>query len=308
MSTRLSKREFIYVYFLLFTIAISLTTFFLGAKVGKDHSLDAIQKLEKQLEEMKTGDSALPYAQTDFVHYYYEALLPFQEFRQEYLHLFEAQQGEVNRNAVKKKLEELTKLASETKELMRTGNHPKASPLLYQSKEELLLALNDLELGLSELQASANSQNLTQVWLANANMQSGHSKWLRAQTLFYEALVSWEAEYVHKQSPTFISDIANYQFSGWSALSFHRKNELIAKILENKGIVSIFQPEDVLVYLDSYSNQENRLSDNIGETIELLVAARSIRAGEFQDHAQLYSSLEAPPLPIFQKRTNLAAN
>lgn len=306
MSNRLSKADFIIVYMILISISFFIAGFFLGANIGQNKAEEEFSRyLTENGEEEIEDIEVLNYSHTDFVSYYYDVYLPFKEFRKEYLnyyHKVHLSEQNVDKLAL---TVEIRKVSKTIKSELSSASTKNTSPLLQDSHREYLLAVESIESGLNQLFATENlrKEQVTELIEDLDEFTQGQKHWLQGQTLFYESVVLWESFFVTKETPSLIEDPLHYTMSQWADLRFHQKNELISKVLESKGILSFFNPEDVLIYLDSLANHTNENSQlhKVTDAIEFLIASSSIRHGEFIEKIDQFSSITSPTIPLYNK-------
>jgi translation elongation factor EF-1alpha len=305
MANRLTKTDFIVVYMILFSISFFIAGFFLGANIGKTRVQEEFSRYLAE-KDMEAADStSLNYAHTDFVSYYYDVYLPFKEFRKAYLNYYhQVQQSEQDVDPLVIAVELQDKL-KKIKEQLSDANVPNSSPLLQKSHREYLSALHTIESGLNQLLATENleGEQIKKLIDEFDEFKKGQQHWLHGQTLFYEAVVLWESFYVTKETPILLEKPLRYTLNQWSDLRIHQKNELIAKTLEEEGILSYFNPEDVVIYLDSLSNHPDKTHqlDKVSDAIKFLVASGSVQAGEFVEHIDQFEATSSPTIPLYSK-------
>lgn len=291
---------------LLLSISFFIAGFFLGANIGKTKAEEEFSRYLTENGEQDVDTGALNYSHTDFVSYYYDVYLPFKEFRKEYLnyyHQVQLSEQSVDKLALTVDIREVIKKIKEDLSSASTRN---TSPLLQDSHREYLSAVRSIESGLNQLFATENlrTEQINQLIDELDEFKQGQKHWLHGQTLFYEAVVLWESFFVTKETPSLIDDPLHYTMSQWKELRFHQKNELISKVLESKGVLSFFNPEDVLIYLDSlstnHSNQSNQLH-KVTDTVEFLIASGSIRQGEFIERIDQTTMIPSPTIPLYTK-------
>jgi hypothetical protein len=308
MSTRLTKKDFVIVYVILFIIASFISGFFLGATVGKDKAKEEFNLLlgESDPSKKKPADQ-LSYSHTAFSSYYYQIYLPFNEFRKAYLH-FHNEMNTLTKteDAISASKEIQDEIKKARKKLEGSGV-PNSSPLLQKSHKEYLSALQAYEQGVKQFiqvskSSSTNMKQVSNTLSTLPEFQKGRAHWLLGQTLFYESVLLWESVHVTKVAPSFISNPLEYTFDEYKKLNLHQKNELVAKILAEKNIQAYFNPEDVVVYLDSLTKSTKATQiKNIPEALEFLIASDSIQHGEFVRKISSYSSTKSPFIPLYSK-------
>lgn len=291
---------------LLLSISFFIAGFFLGANIGKTKAEEEFSRYLTENDEQEEETGALSYSHTDFVTYYYDVYLPFKEFRKEYLnyyHQVQRSEQNVDKLALTVDIHEATKTI---KTDLSNATMKNTSPLLQDSNREYLSAVRTIESGLNQLLATENlrAEQISQLIDELDEFKQGQKHWLHGQTLFYEAVVLWESFFVTKDTPSLIDAPLHYTMSQWKELRFHQKNELISKVLESKGVLSFFNPEDVLIYLDSlstnHSNQNNQVH-KVSDAIEFLIASGSIRHGEFIERIDQSTPILAPTIPLYTK-------
>lgn len=290
---------------ILLSISFFIVGFFLGANIGQNKAEEEFSRYLTENGEEVEETEALNYSHTDFVTYYYDVYLPFKEFRKEYLnyyHNVHISDQNVDKLALTVEIREVTKNIKSELSSARTRN---TSPLLLDSYQEYLLAVESIESGLNQLFATENlrTEQVSKLIENLDEFNQGQKHWLQGQTLFYEAVVLWESFFVTKETPNLIDDPLYYTMSQWKDLGFHQKNELISKVLESKGILSSFNPEDVLIYLDSLSNHTNQNNQlhKVTDAIEFLIASDSIRQGEFIERIDQSLPISSPTIPLYNK-------
>jgi hypothetical protein len=304
MSNRLTKTDFIVVYMILFSISFFIVGFFLGANIGKSKIEEEFAKYLDQNDEMENDDSnALKYSHTDFVTYYYDVYLPFKEFRKSYL-TFYHQVSTQNQDQLAATAE-MSKTLKQIKNKLSEVSVPDSSPLLQQSYQEYLSALLAFEAGLQKLASTEDegAKDVQKLIEELDEFKKGQIHWLQGQSLFYESVILWESLYVTKEAPVLLEKPVHSTLNQWKDLSFHKKNELIAKSLEEKEILGYFNPEDVLVYLETLAahDDQSHQQQNVSEAIEFLVASGSIRAGEFVERIDRFETVSSPTIPLYSK-------
>jgi hypothetical protein len=304
MSNRLTKTDFIVVYMILFSISFFIVGFFLGANIGKSKMEEEFAKYLDKNDEVETDDSkALKYSHTDFVSYYYDVYLPFKEFRKSYLNFYhQVSTQNIDQLAA---TTEMRKSLKEIKTQLSEVSVPDSSPLLQQSHQEYLSALLAFESGLQKLLASESerAKQFQKLIVELDEFEKGEKHWLHGQSLFYEAVILWESFYVTKEAPVLLEKPLHFTLNQWKDLSFHKKNELIAKTIEEQNILGYFNPEDVLVYLETLTAHDDQAHQlhNVSEAIKFLVASGSIRAGEFVERIDRFEAVSSPTIPLYSK-------
>lgn len=302
MSNRLSKADFFVIFMILLSLACLIGGFFLGANIGKGKAEKEFNRYVEDMSVQGLDTDSLNYSHTDFVSFYHQVYIPFKEFRNAYID-FEQQVQDPDQTLKElSKSVDMQKLTINVKKELESAHIPNTSPLLQQSRKEYILALQAYELGFKNLFSLDNEQaepvhTLIQEW---DDFLVGKNHWLKGQSLFYEALVLWESFFVTKENPKLVENASNYTLHEWAQLSFHHRNDLIAKVLADQKIVTTFNPEDVTVYLDALSKHSNlNKQQKVVEALQFLIASNSIRQGEFLEKIKEYDSVDFPMVPLF---------
>ncbi len=289
------------VYAILISLSLFIGGFFLGAKVGHDRAEETFTTLLTSMEG-EEHEETMQYSHTDFMSYYYDAYQPFKEFRRDYLAFFD----QFESVPTDQQMELITQLKGRTQQIKATlqgAPYPQSSPLLKESMLQYIEALSAFEKGLKEAENKTDLTTDQIKLLDDPQFQAGQAAWLRGQTLFYEALVLWESIYETNEAPDFVEAPLDIRIDHWVAYGFHRKNEVIAKALEEKEILTYFNPEDAQIYLASYANQqgENAPINTVADALDVLIASNSIQEGAFleQTTPQEQEDLPSPIIPLF---------
>ena len=301
MSNRLTKYDFFIVFMIILSFACLIGGFFIGANYARSKAEAEFNQYIAEVSKYEKESSLLNYAHTDFVSYYHQVYLPFKEFRHLYLSQIEAgiHSGEYSNLAAN--ASSLRKETEKIKKEIEQAQIPHTSPLLQSSQKELVRSLISFEQGLDKLSQLARD-NVGQVaaFLHDSEeFAAGKRHWLKGQTQFYEALLFWESFFVTEEKPQLIDNPSQYTLNQWVHLGFHQKNELIAKLLEELETVTLYNPEDVTVYIDSLAQHHHDGNQRVAEALKFLHASNSIREGNFIEKIKDYTSVELPMILLF---------
>lgn len=303
MSSRLSKIDFFVVFMILLSLACLIGGFFLGANFSRSKAEAEFQRFLAEINEEESENALLKYSHTDFVSFYHQVYLPFKEFRTRVIPFLEHAEHSVEPQQLIDESTELRRIVSSVKKEIENAKVPQTSPLLQKSQAQFILALQAFEQSFQDI-SSLDKDEIEQVFnlIQGEAFLSGKDYWLEGQKLFYEALILWESFFVSKESPQFIENPTNYTLRDWSALSFHQKNDLIAKLLAELQLVTLYNPEDVAVYINSLAaNSHQDKQQKVLEAVRFLSASDSIRAGEFLTRINEYEAEALPMIPLFSK-------
>ncbi len=287
---------------ILLIVAFFIGGFFLGASVGKQKASEEFEKyLTLDTEEMDTNESRSQYSHTEFAIYYYNVYVPFHEFRKNYLDFYNRMHRPEGKSDSAALIKHIQAQSKKTKKELENALTPTASPLLQKSYTEYMSALSSIEAGIKSLAQSQTDDpdQISQFFKTNEQLKKGQNHWLRGQIYFYEGISRWESIYITRESPKVFEQTSSFSLTQWSALRFHQKNELVAKILGEKQILSFFNPEDVTMYLDSLTATGETSIQKVSEAIEVLIASGSVRQGEYLQQNHRYQDQPSPMIPLF---------
>jgi hypothetical protein len=304
MSNRLNKTDFLAVYLFLLIIAFFIGGFFLGAKVAQQKASVEFARYVTENDGKDEDTERLKYSHTDFASYYYNIYLPTNEFREHYLLFSQQLKQSAPENDQKAMTTDLRKVIKKTKIELNKTSMPNSSPLLQKAQETFLSSLNAYEIGIGEIvdNGNMNTKQITKTLNTHSQFKQAEEHWLQAQSLFYEAVVLWDSFYVTKETPALLEKPELYTLNQWNNLRFHQKSELIAKLMFQKRIISSFNPEDTVVYLDSLAaSGSSSQVDKVSDAVDFLLATGAIRQGEFINRIEQYSEVLFPMIPLFSK-------
>lgn len=288
---------------IVFILAAFIGGFFLGASVGKDKAEKEFARYLEENDSSKKKNLNLKYSHTDFSSYYYNVYVPFDQFRQTYedylQHLYSSQK-QLDQHSQTVDMRDFT---IKIRKQLENTSAPSTSPLLQKSHKEYIEAAKKYEAGMRKLLETENitTEQVTKLLGSLPEFKQGDKHWLRGQTLFYESVILWESLYVTKDRPVLLENAEQFSMTQWKALRFHQKSELVAKLLEAKGITSSYNPEDVVVYLNTLSSSNTKRINKVSDAIDILSSSGSIRQGEFIRQIEDFSSLTSPMIPLYSK-------
>lgn len=301
MSNRLTKFDFFVVFMILLSLACLIGGFFIGASYTRSKAEAEFNQYIAEVSKYQTESTLLNYAHTDFVSYYHQIYLPFKEFRNLYIAQIESSIKSGDYAQIADNVSSLRKQTERIMKEIERAQIPHTSPLLQTSQKELLRSLMSYEQGLDKLAdlPKERAESISTFLQESEEFSAGKKHWLKGQRLFYEALLFWESFFVTEEKPQLIENPSQYTLNQWVQLGFHQKNELIAKLLEELELVTLYNPEDVTVYIDSLASHHHDGNQRVVDALQFLSASDSIREGQFIEKIKDYESVQLPMIPLF---------
>ncbi len=301
---RLTKTDFIIVYFIIFSLVAFVGGFFLGASTIKKNMLEEMSALKEQEEKAKAMENVSePYPPTDFVSFYHGVYLPYDKLRSDhytYLRNLLRQQSGADHNIIDL---DMKSRAEETLSAIRRSGQFVHSPLLQDARSLYIKSVEAYIDGIATLfhdQENVKNELAKNHLFDLENDSPSQRYWLQAQSRFYQAIAHWEALQKQVELPVEKLDQIN-DIAEWSKLTFQQKNFVIAKKMETMMLAAPYNPEDITIHLDSAIQTGNgSLLNSLEEGIRMMHVTNAVKKGDFlQEKHIFYSEIESPLLPLF---------
>ncbi|GBF11582.1 hypothetical protein [Tepidibacillus sp. HK-1] len=265
-SSRLSKKDFFVIYYILFILILFLTGFFLGAKV-----------MEKQLKaNVPTNIDQNTYTEAEIISFNKLIFLPTQLWLKEVYEKINQSPIDLNMvNSMQKSVEEMK--TNMTKYQFSSPYLQKSIELIQQSLEQMKQYL----------------ENPNRHELLNQAIQY----YLQSQTQFYRHIWVWEQENRNPISQYIDESLVNW--NEWNKASIHQKNYIIAMILAKDTIITFYKPEDITVHIDAYAKANRDTTMNLEELIQFLISTNAIHEKDFLLYKDWYQGAPLPKIPNF---------
>lgn len=268
-TNRLSLKDYIMIYFIIFLLVAFLGGFFLGAKV-----------MESQIEKtssitMKNNDKALV-NKNEIINFYEQVYAPIIAWNKKVT----LEASKIN-----------TLQGDELETLLVDGYKLKANFENYTFASEnltsaLLLWNENLDLTLSILEK--NNPEL---------VNEAFDKYLLGQVYFYREIWLWEQTTNEEKN---ISLDSKRTWKVWNKASLHQKNYIVASLLYDNSIDTMLRPEDITVHIDNYFNLNKETTLKLDDVVQLLVNSEAIEEKAFLKYKDNYKNLITPEIPNFR--------
>lgn len=302
MSKRLTKADYLLTFWILFIIVAAMGAFFFGVKVGRDKTAEKYERLLAGLEERNTDFAA--YHQQYLVSFYHTIYLPYAEFRNKWFEHLET--IDIGNGSVKPEnlLDELKRLADEKFREAESMAMPDSSPLLQQSHDNYLKSLKLFSEAIGRFHSGSRSgSDLVAAIRQDDYFREAQNFGLVAQTLYYEAIVAWQASVdpsAANLGPVTEPDIG---LTDWAKLNLNRKNAFVARVMAENGYFEPYLPQDMTIRIDEMilAGQTDQLNfDTIAPIAKTLAATDAVRAGDFaRKRDKFYKGETLPQLPFY---------
>lgn len=303
MNGKLGKKDYLLIVIIVSFVLFFMFGFLLGGTVMKSRVSAHYQGI---IDEMNAENirGVATYPETDFTQFYHGVLSPYLIFEKEYIQFRSHLQVSSTDIDLLAEASELKKLAQKTHEEMNGITFDDQSPLLQEAQKQYLIAMESYEEALST-SFKGKLQDVKKRFTSLESKQQAETASLRGQTLFYEAIMTWETLQRPFLAQLTQQDWSNANFTTWKTWSVNQKNYAIAAILENKGLLSSYQPEDLTYHLDHYIRSATEQELTQYQLIDLILMyhkADAIVPGQFKAQRSTYYADEILPLiPIFWK-------
>jgi hypothetical protein len=290
MNNRLTRTDYLVVYFLIILMAASIGSFFFGLNIGQNRTVAKYETFAEQKKLKKVTSEA--YTEQDLASFYHTVYRPYDLFFQPLWKELESSQDLPTSKSWKK-------LTEETLKQISAFSVSDKSPLLVNAQTGYIQSLKSLLEALD--QSSADLRGL----LENQFYLESRKSRLKAQQDFFQAIMVWEQQYVTKKEPPESINASPFLLQNWGLLTLHQKNKVIARELYVMGLDKPYSPQDVTVNLDAFirSGETKALSiKDVPRALKILSAAQSIRNGDFLNQKdQQYSKAAFPMIPFYRQ-------
>jgi hypothetical protein len=289
MNHRMNRTDYIVVYFLIILMAASVGSFFFGLTMGQNQTAAKYEALAEETKPKKINSQA--YTEQELASFYHTVYQPYDHFLQTLWADLDSSEGPPS-------LKSWEKQAEETLKQISAFSVSDKSSLLVNAQIGYIRSLKFFLEAMDHESTNFKALSQNQFYLDSRKIG------LKAQQHFYEAIMVWEQRFVTKKNPPASIEKSPFLLDNWNQLTLHQKNNVIAKELYSMHLDGHYKPQDVTVNLDALirSGETKALPINdVPRAIKLLIAAQSIRNGDFVKHKeQWYSNESFPMIPFYQ--------
>lgn len=268
-TNRLSLKDYIIIYLIIFLFVAFLGGFFLGAKLMES-------ELQKSSVTTHEETTAVVYKKDEIITFYERIFAPINEWNKD-VH---------NTITVDETFDE-TKIEY----LINNGEFIMSNIDIYTLESQYLKeAVGYLKKNVS-MTIDALEQNNTNL------LDAAFDQYLTSQKYFYQGILAWEQTST-KNKDKFSTDTV-ISWNEWGNASINQKNYIVAMILEKDSIDTFSRPEDITVHIDAYAQSNPEHLINLEDLVYLLIASHAIQEKDFLKYKDDYSGL-IPDIPNFK--------
>ncbi|OEF97257.1 hypothetical protein BHF71_03735 [Vulcanibacillus modesticaldus] len=271
MSTdKLTLKDYIIVYFIIFLLASFIAGFFIGAKVmeNKIKNSDALN--------VTTNEKPI-YTKNEITKFYYQIFAPIRAYNQDIYQLINKEEP-INEEIKTSMISVGNSLLSDIE--IYTFESPQLKEAVDQLKDNINLVIKVLSNG--------KKQEINQAI----------AQYLSSQREFYRSIWIWE-QILHDGNDQVVED-TKIDWNVWSKANLHKKNFIIAKIIAEQAINTFYRPEDITVHIDAILRTNgNKNTTDLIDVVDLLISSESVHDKDFLKYSNWYSDEILPEIPNF---------
>ncbi len=267
-TDRLSFKDYVLIYFIIFLVVVFLGGFFLGAQVMENKLTSAQASLKKNKEVS---------SEAEITKFYNKIYLPVYTYNKDVFNRMKSNH-ELKQNEISL--------------LTDTGNIIESNLNMYTYQSPYLkLSLTHLKGTIQSLLSTVGQKNNDEL------INKAFDQFLNGQKSFYQAIWIWEQS--TKTNITSLNTESQTDWIEWEKADLHQKDYIVASILLKKSIHTFLKPEDITGHIDSYIKENKKVILELEDMVNLLIKSDSIQDKDFSKYKHWYNNVPYPNILNF---------
>lgn len=269
-TNKLTLKDYIIIYLVIFLVAAFLGGFFLGAKV--------MENKVRVVNNNITNNGEPKYSKNEISKFNEKIFAPNRAWSQEIYKLID-QEEPINENLINYMVQNGKTLKSDLE--IYTFDSTYLKNAASSMKENIELIVQALE-----------NENDTEL------LNEAYNRYLSSQKLYYLSI--WTYDQSIRNSFDQIKEESQTDWTTWDDSSIHQKNFIITAIIDELVIQTHSKPEDITVHIDAYLKFNKEVTITLEEVVKLLIQSDSIHEKDFFKYSDWYLEDFLPDIPIYQ--------